>query len=165
MPKKQEFIYLRGKTKWFRHVKPDKFEAWSHKLYPNAESLSILYKMKEGTDAIKNVISKDEDGEYIHLKRQTNKTMRGKQVAFTPPIVLGPDNQPTVDPVGNGSDIVSKIVRYWYKPPMGPEGSAIRWESSKIMDLVPFEAKRDFDEDDMKQVGSLPQEQPKDYGF
>jgi len=160
---KTEFVYLKGKTKWFRPEKPNEWGKRSHVLYPDADSLKILWKLKESTptmSGIKNEIRKDEDGEYISISRPSSKEIKGKIVAFEPPVVLDgsmtlPDgSSPPLRGVfvGNGSDVITKIAVYSYNQPGSPgkRGRAIRWESSRVDNLIPYEGRKDFDEEEMK---------------
>ena len=147
-----DYIYLQGKSKWFKHQAPNKFGNWSHDIYLTDESLAKVKELQEAkgkTDGIKNTLKKDEDGTYVSLSRPQSKTIRGKVVGFAPPEVLGTDNLPLHDMlVGNGSDITTKVEYYTYKKPFGDgRGSAIRWASTRVDNLVPFKTQRDFDPD------------------
>jgi hypothetical protein len=162
MAKKTEYVFIQGKTKWFRATTPNKFGAWSHDIYPNAESLEKLRALKQrGEESIKNVEKKDDDGVYYTFKRDQSKLMKGKVVGFAPPEVLDKEGKPLRDTlVGNGSDITTKLEMYYYKTPMGGKGSAVRWLSSRIDNLIPFiPQKESFTEIEQKAVSGL-EEQP-----
>lgn len=155
-----EYVYLTGKSKWFKHQAPNKFGNWSHDIYLTPESVEKvkdLQQTKGKTDGIKNQIKHDDDGDYISLSRPQSKTIRGKVVGFAPPEVLGRDSLPLYDMlVGNGSDITTKCEYYTYKKPFGDgRGSAIRWASTRVDNLIPFVTQRDFDEDQTKAVSGL----------
>lgn len=161
MAKKTDYVFIQGKTKWFRATTPNKFGDWSHDLYPNPESLDKIKALKEGPAGIKNVIKKDDDGYYLSFKRPTSKMIRGKLVGFAPPEVLDQANKPLRDVlVGNGSDVTTKLEVYHYKTPIGGEGSAARWLSSRIDNLIPFLPQKDsFTETEQKAINGL-EEQP-----
>lgn len=155
-----DYFYLQGKAKWVKSTGPNKFGRWSHDIYLNDESLNIFKKLQEGkptVEGIKNTLKKNEDGFYATISRDTSKLIKGKVVGFAPPIILDKTGQPLVDIlVGNGSDITTKIEYYEYKKPIGSQkGSAIRWHSTRVDNLIPFVSQRDFDEDQEKQVRGL----------
>lgn len=156
-----EFVYLQGKSKWFKHQQPNKFGSWSHDLYldpPSIDKFKALQEARGNTEGIKNTLKHDEDGYYVSLSRPTSKTIRGKVVGFAPPEVLDRDGLPLRDMlVGNGSDITTKLDYYTYKKPIGSSrGSAIRWASSRVDNLVPFTSQRqEFDPDQLHQVEGL----------
>lgn len=159
-----DYIFLQGKSKWFKHQTPNKFGNWSHDIYLNDESLNkfnVLKEGKTGVEGVKNILKKDEDGFFVSISRPTSKVIRGKVQGFAPPQVLGTDNLPLHDIlVGNGSDITTKLEYYTYKKPASDiKGSAIRWVSTRVDNLVPFKTQRDFDDGDEKQVRGLA-EQP-----
>jgi hypothetical protein len=167
-----QYYYLKGKTKWFRSTKVNEYGKWEHVLYPDGPSLELIRKLQESTperQGIKNVIQpdKDGDGEYLRIGRLSQKTIRGKVVAFPPPEVLDKDG---VTPlrhtlVGNGSDVTTKVEYYTYEIPprkSGKRGSAIRWESTRVDNLIPFELKRDFDEKEQHQVKGLAEQPPQE---
>jgi len=141
------FVYLQGKTKWFRHSAPNKFGNWSHDLYLDPTSLEKWKELQENSEdvqGIKNRLKRDEDGDFVTLRRPVEKQMRtGKKVGFAPPEVFMADG---VTPlrgvlVGNTSDITTKLEVYQHFIPgtKDKKAKAIRWLSSKVDNLVPFE--------------------------
>lgn len=141
-----KFIYLQGKTKWFRHQTPNKFHRYSHQLYLNEESLrkfKELQENKEDVQGIKNVLMKDEDGYYTTLSRPASKEIKGKVIGFAPPMVYMSDGVTPLSGlnIGNGSDITTKMEVYTYFIPgqTNKKGMACRWLSSRIDNLVPYE--------------------------
>lgn len=165
----KEIVYLQGKCKWARLVRPDttydQAGIWSIVLYPNPESLVKIKELKEdkeGRQGILNHLKMDEDGQYMAFKRSCQKMIKGKLQPFHPPIVLEADGKtPIANPgaVGNGSDVTIKIEVYGYTTKGGNKGTATRLESIKVDNLVEFEPKRDFPEDMQKQIKGLA-EQP-----
>lgn len=152
----------RGKVKWARVKKPNKFGKWSVDLYPDAKSLPLVKKLKE-EPAIKNFLKKDDDGEYMTFSRDVNKTMRGKLVMFEEPILLEPDPNnegkfiPFVDKmIGNGSDCDVQVEIYTFVVPgTGARGRACRLKGMTVWNLVPFEMSQDFTEQEFKNVRGL----------
>lgn len=165
MPK--EYIFLSGKAKWCNKlfIADQMYKCWSLLLYPNEASYSKVLELKKGKDGVQgilNVIKKDEEGYNISLKRPTEKLMRGKMNAFLPPVVLNADNtpfNPQGPAIGNGSDVTCKIEYYVYPRPTGGKGSAIRLESVRIDNLVPF-VKDNFNKEEAKQVSGLTDQPP-----
>lgn len=162
------YIFLKGKAKWANKLFiPDQmYKCWSVLIYPDQDSYSKILELKagkEGIQGILNVIKKDEDGYNITLKRPTEKKFNGKLQGFIPPLVLNADNSP-FNPqgpqIGNGSDVTCKIEYYQYKRPTGGYGSAIRLESVRIDNLVPFEKSKDFPDAQAKQASGLTDQPP-----
>lgn len=154
-------VYIQGKAKWAKLVTPDtKYNCWSVVVYPDEESMKILNDLKETkgeTSGILNPIKKDEDGYNVTLKRPIQKLMGGKVTAFAPPIIVEADGTSLLRNalIGNGSDITCKVQVYNYNKPTGGKGTAMRLESVRVDKLVPFEMKKDFDQDQQRQVKGL----------
>lgn len=167
-----EIHYWKGKVKWCKPHAPDPWGNWKTDFYPIPEDLEKIKALKKTSDAgvngIKNVIKKDEDGEFLALRRPQQKLMRGKVMGFTPPEVLDgattlPDgtNPPLRDqPIGNGTDATVKVLVYTHGTPGGGQARAMRWESIRIDNLVPYKSREDFDPVTQKQIEGL-SEQPK----
>ena len=166
-----EYVFLKGKTKWFRANQPDSYGNWKHQLWldgPSLEKFRELQTTKSGVQGIKNVLQKDDDGYYVTIRRPQQKLIRGKVVGFAPPEVLDgsktlPDgtNPPLRDViVGNGSDIVTKIEVYSHPIPGGGRAKAVRWMSSRIDNLVPYEGRKDFTEDEERLVKGIEDQSP-----
>lgn len=162
--RKSEFHYFKGKCKWARVHTPDvEYNTWSIQLYLTPESWEDFNKLKEPkgeTDGIMNEVHKDEDGEYIRLRRPMTRVWQGRETLLTPPIVLDKDNQVTKEEIGNGSDVTVKVECYTYRKRMGKGfGRAIRLEAVKVDVLVPRVNLDQLDDREKKQVSGLP-EQP-----
>lgn len=162
MPK-NEYIYLKGKVKWFKHTSPNKFGKWAHDLYMEGESLDKFRKLQE--EGVLTKLRKDEDGYNATISRPVSKTIRGREQGFAPPEVLAPDGVTPIRDmlVGNGSDVTTKVVVYSYRiPGMDPPkyGKAIRWESTRIDNLVAFDPHKDFDKDQEKMISGLAEQPP-----
>lgn len=166
-----EFLYFKGKVKWCRPHQPDPWGNWKTEFYPIAEDLVRIKALKEtqdGVSGIKNTIKKDEDGEFISLRRPQSKLMKGKVTGFAPPEVLDgattlPDgsNPPLRDTaIGNGSDATVKVSVYTHGTPGGGKARACRWEAIRIDNLIPYEGRKDFTDIEERQIKGLA-EQPK----
>ncbi len=150
---------IRGKVKWAKTKIPNKFGKWSIDVYPDAEGLEKIKRLKEDP-MIKNVLKKDDEGQYMSFSRDTQKLMRGKMVMFEPPIVLKADDTPLVDQlIGNGSDCDVLLDVYTFKhPSLGTVMRAARLHSIKVWNLVPFEPKKDFTEIEQIKLAELMQQ-------
>lgn len=161
----KEYIYLKGKVKWFRpRVLDMQFPppSWKAMHYLDSESKDKIIDLQ--TKGLKNKLGKDDEGYYINIRRPSFLTVKGAMVPLQPPVVLDKDGNIMDDPqVGNGSDVTTKMEVYSHKTPQGGKSVAMRWESSRIDNLVPFERKSDFTPGEAKQTaGLVEQEPPKD---
>lgn len=140
----KEFFEVSGKLSWVKHLKPDeKYGKWSFRLHPDAKSLEFLRDLQtasKGISGIKNVLGKDEDGYYMQFSRQCKKEMRGQMVYFEPPRVVNEEGLPVTEAVGNGSDGIATIELYTHNTPGGGRSKAVRWESLKVINLIPYVA-------------------------
>lgn len=140
---KTEKITLQGKTKWHSITKINDYGKWTQAFYPNAVALETLRELQ--AEGVKNQIKKDDDGYYTYLSRPTSKEMKDKNgvkklVRFDPPRVVDKDGQPMDNtPVGNGSDVTVLLEVYTHGTPNGGKAKAIRWEATRIDNLVPYE--------------------------
>jgi len=151
--KKTKHVFVQGKVKWCKTQAPNKYGNWSTDLYPTAESRIILEELKSGEAGIKNDWKHDDDGDFMSFSRPTQRVYNGKTVGFAPPEVLGSDNNPLRDVlVGNGSDVTLKLEVYPYR---GGKGTAARLMAIKVDNLIPFEIRKDFDEDQKKQIEGI----------
>lgn len=154
-----EEVYLKGKAKWANRLfVPDiEYKKWSLSLYPDAVSLETIRDLQ--AQGVKNVVKKDEDGYHVNLGRPTEKVMRGKVVAFSPPVVLDKDGAPFAGPIGNGSDVTVKMEVYSHGTPGGGKAKAMRLSSVRVDNLVPFE-KSDFTDEEQEQVEGMDNVKP-----
>lgn len=157
-----DFMYVSGKVKWFRHTTPNEWGKWSHQMYLNPESLEKIRELQ--SEGVKNVIKKDEDGYYIRFNRPCEKEVKGKMIGLKPPEVFMSDGVTPLKAtnIGNGSDVTTKLEVYSYRVPGQGDSraKAIRWLSSRIDNLVPFESTRDFLEDEEKAARGLADQPP-----
>jgi hypothetical protein len=160
--KNSEYIFVKGKVSWVRYITPDlQFNKWSVRLHPDEESLKILQTLQMDK-AIKNQFKKDEDGYYMQFSRPTERKIKGKTIAMTPPVVLDKDGQPMQDTaIGNGSDGIVKLEIYQHPTPTGGKAYAARWDSLRIDNLIPFNKDTDFPDPAMRdQVEGMDKQEP-----
>jgi hypothetical protein len=135
----QDYVYLSGKCKWAKGLfAPSAFKKYSVKLNLDNPSLSIVLDLKK--QGVKNELIKDEDGYWVSLSRASEINVRGQLRAMLPPLAIDADGQPWNhnNQIGDGSDLTCKVaVRKW-KSPFGVEGIALRLESIRVDNLVPF---------------------------
>jgi hypothetical protein len=149
-------VYLQGKAKWARLATPDQWGNWKVNLYLNDESKGIFNGL-----GVKNTLKRDEDGDYIVLRRPTQKVVKGKVMGYAPPTVVDKSGAPADGmAIGNGSDITVKLEYYSYKSPQGDQGKAIRLAGVKVDNLVPYSPDKDYTPEQHKAVGEL-NNQPK----
>jgi hypothetical protein len=148
-------IYLQGIGKWVRVQSPDQWGNWKLNLYLTKESLEIFNGLK-----VKNKLTRDEEGDWIAIRRPASKVIGGKIQGLAPPLVVDKDGSPTDVAIGNGSHLTVKCDYYSYKSPQGDAGHAIRLAGIRIDSLVPYQPNKDYPEDLKKAVGKLV-DQPK----
>lgn len=159
---KTEYIYLSGKADWYRPKAANKWNKWSFKFHPDAASLEILRDLQE--EGLKNKISKDDDGYFLSISRPVSKeTKTGKILTFLPPETFDKDGVPYDGMVGNGSDVTVKLEKYRYTPPGSPPSIAIRWFSTRIDNLVPFNPDSDLNEWEKEGAEGLADQPQKDF--
>lgn len=162
MPKRSVEHFISGKVKWF---KPNELNPWgkrTHVMYPNKEGVELIQTLIE-RDGIKNSLKRDDEGYYLTLSTPNKVTWRGEeQLLPAPKVVDGtktlPDgSHPAFDgKLGNGSEVTSKIQQYFYTERVTKkDGSAIRWLSSRIDNLIPYEPTKDGSSADQKQIEGL----------
>lgn len=154
----KEYVYLKGKGSWFQHFfnADSKFgdPKWHILLHPDEESLATFKSLNT-----MNHLKKDDDGYYFNVSRPCRKvTAKGIEMVWQAPIMFDKDGVPLDSSVriGNGSDVTLKCEVY----PFTLRGSsntknAIRLESARLDQLVPFEGARDFTKEESKQADGL----------
>jgi hypothetical protein len=156
---KTEFIYIQGKVSWFRPKVPNKWNKWSVQIHPDAKGLELIRDLQ--AQGVKNQLKKDDDGYYTNFSRPvTKETVSGRILSFTPVEVFDADGKPFDEPVGNGSDVTLKLEVYGHNTPAGGTAKAIRWQSARIDNLVPFNNERDLNTFEKEAASGLV-EQPK----
>jgi hypothetical protein len=155
-------IILKGKISWHNLVLPDDDQALKCTIYPTAESLAEINKLKE--EGLLNVLRKDEEGYNMTFKRVLVKKIRGKDVHFGPLIVLDKNGVPTEGMgIGHGSDVTLKLQVYEYNRPIGQgkgKGIAARLEAVRIDNLIPYVRDRDMNTLQVRQSKGLVEAAP-----
>ena len=144
---------FRGKVKWPKVYQLNKYGKWTLDLYPDADSLDKFKALK-----VKNHLKKDEDGYYFSVSRPPQVSVRGKIFALTAPIVLDKNNIPTTVAIGNGSDVTVKVDYYSYRKGTPDQGYAMRLNSLRIDNLVPYgdESRDEGEIKDVKDFKNVP---------
>ena len=153
-----DYVYFKGKCSWANHlvVADSEFNKWHVTLHFTPESLEEFRALK-----LRTHLKKDDDGYFAKLSRPVNKMIKGKLIAFLPPKIFDKDGQPYTGTIGNGSDVTVKCEVYKYTPPGGKERlNAIRMESMRIDNLVPYEPKRDYTPAEAKAADGLTDQPP-----
>lgn len=156
-----EFVDFKGKALWVRAVVPDKYGFWSLVLYPDTATLDKIRELQ--AEGVKNVLKKDEEGYYIRIKRPVSKETRdGRTLSFTPPKCFEADGKTPTDgtKIGNGSDLSIKMDVYVHGTPSGGKAKAMRMDSIRVDNLVPFNPDTDYTPDE-KEVVDRAQDMPK----
>jgi hypothetical protein len=130
---------VKGKVKYIHAGNElDKFGAWSITLYPDRESLEYIRGLQ--AEGLKNVMKKDEENQYyVAFKRTPSETRKGKVITRAKPLVLDAGGKPfDGHHVGWGSDVTVRLEVYKYKTPAGAFGTAARFDSLRVDNLVPW---------------------------
>lgn len=162
------YVYFKGKGSWFKHLfqldtmyaGPDDPGKWHIKLHPTPESLEEMKALNT-----RNRIMMDDDGKYFNLSRPRKKVINlksggKKEIIFDAPIVFDKDGHSLSESarIGNGSDITVKCELYSFNH-QGKKQNAVRLESVRIDNLVPYEAKENYQPSEAKAAEGL-MEQP-----
>jgi hypothetical protein len=152
--KKTRTEYVSGKMAWVRVVKPDiQYNCWSVRLYPNSESLNKIREWQG--EGLKNVIRKDDDGDYVRFKCDVSRHRRDGSIwTFEAPKVVDKDGRPMDgNVVGNGSDGTLKLEVYEHNTPGGGKAIAARLVGVRVDHLVPFNPDTDDFKGDLTDKG------------
>jgi hypothetical protein len=147
--RKEEEVFLKGIIKWCKHIKPDMTfppGKWSVQMY--IEGLELEKVRMWQAEGIKNSVKHDNDGWYITLSRKCSLTTRdGKVRGLEPPFVFtmeGENKIPVTTLVGNGSTGVAKCHLWRFNPEPHIKGTAVRWESLRVDNLIPYDPDKDM---------------------
>lgn len=153
-----ENIFVAGKAKWPRLVKPNQWGDWSITLYPNTESLETIRELQAA--GLKNTLKKDEDGYYIQFKRPPSKKLGGVVKVYEPPACLDKEGRPMDGMgIGNGSDVTIGLEVYEHSTPGGGRAKAARLKSVRVDYLIPHDTGQ-YTEEEMNEVKEM-LDQPK----
>lgn len=159
-----EYIYLKGKGSWIRPHQLNEWGKWAMVLHPDNEGLEIIRNLQ--AEGVKNEIKKDDDGWHVRLGRPGEITVKGVKRGMKPPMVWDgsrplPDGQgfmpfPPDKLIGNGSDVVVKMEVYSHgvKGSPGKKAKAMRWESVRVDNLIPYDAPKDMLQDQKEDTAS-----------
>ena len=141
-----EYQYWSGKVTWCYVDRLDNFGRYSICFYPDTQAYNEIMKLKQ--EGLMNAVKKDDDGYNINISRPTefiNKST-GKHVAIIAPLLLDKDGKTPMsgNAIGKWSDVTVKVEIRKYKTPQKRDGLAIRLESVRVDNLIPFEPSRDF---------------------
>ena len=157
-----KFIDLHGKVKYIHAVNLGKYGSWTVDIWPDESSLKVIHELKD--KGLKNHLKKDEDGQYhMQFKRDPQKMMKGRMVAFTQPKCVDKDEK-VMDgtKIGWGSDVTIRLAVYDYGGRGGiAKGCAARWEAIKVNNLVEFEMdKSDWSDAEKASVTNIEEPAP-----
>lgn len=125
-----EYLYLRGKAKWAQLTKPDKeFDNFKINVYLDDESKALFAE-----SGLQLTPKTDEDGEYVVFRRPNYKQIKNELVHFGAPNVIDPEGRTVSELIGNGSEVVVKVVVYDSK-----KGKGHRLETVQVTNLVVYE--------------------------
>jgi hypothetical protein len=133
-----EVVRLSGKAKYIFVLSKSQFDDWRILLYPNAESLEIIKKLK--SEGVKNHLKKDDDGYNMQFKRPVVKEIKGKLITYEPPVVVDKDGNawPPGVAIGSDSDVTIKLEVYEHGTPGGGKAKACRLQGIRVDNLVPY---------------------------
>ena len=141
-----EYQYWSGKVTWCNVDRVDNFGRYSICFYPDTKAYNEIMKLKQ--EGLMNQVKKDDDGYYMNISRPTEFIQKttGKHVPLPPPELLHSDGKTPLrnTAVGRGSDVTIKVEIRQYKTPQKRDAVAVRLESVRVDNLVPFEPGRDF---------------------
>ena len=156
----RQFVYFKGKGSWFHHLfqLDSEYNKWDIQLHFIPDSLEEFRALN-----VKTQLKKDDDGYYARLSRPGSKIIKGVLVPFSPPMVFDKDGAPIKEGVsiGNGSDITVKCELYQYTAPGSKvKSNAIRLESVRIDNLIPYEPNRDYTKEQAAAAAGLTSQPP-----
>lgn len=98
-----------GKAKWAMLFKPDeKYGTYKITLYPDKAGLKQYIKVGHQGE-----VKEDEDGKFVTFRRKPQVlTKKGTIWELGPPVVVGDDNEPIDQLVGNGSKVEVTVETY-----------------------------------------------------
>ena len=164
------YFNIKGFIKWAKPYEPDEYlgaKRWIVNFYP-ADAVQMERLIKSGLTL---KIGKDEDGEFVKLRRPVKKEIGENIVIFAPPRITGEVEVDYVDQDGNPITSYNKgdgkeIIRRGEKIPLGnlteciinysvystQKGNGHRWEGLRVTKLVEFEERVDEPESEETKV-------------
>lgn len=156
-------ITFQGKSKWSHLDRPDtKFSVegkWTQQIYLNDESKTKFLELKK--EGLRNTLRQDDEGYSVVWSRPSQKMMKGRLLAFTPPKIEDKDGNtlPQSTRIGHGSDITVTVEVYYFTTPQKTEGCAARLAAVRIDNLVPF-SRDDYDPKELRASKALDKTAP-----
>jgi hypothetical protein len=159
-----DYVYFSGKGSWFHHLYhldtmyagPDDPGKWHITLHPDRQSLDLFQSLN-----LRNQVKSDIDGPSVKLSRPRKKVIRLKtgalkEIIFDPPKVFDNAGVPISEEtkIGNGSDVTCKCELYGFNH-QGRKGQAIRLESVRVDNLIPYNPPSDYLPDEAKAASGL----------
>lgn len=133
--KPTKFVDIHGKIKYIHAASLNKYGQWTVTLYPDEKSLEICRELQ--AEGCRNVLKKDADGYYIQYKREPQKVIKGKMIAFAAPRCVDADAKPMDgNKIGWGSDCTLRLEVYYHGTPSGKDAAAARFDSVRVDNLV-----------------------------
>lgn len=130
MTTSSEMLYFQGMCKWAQVYKPDsEYDNFKINVYLDEPS----WKLFESS-GLQLTPKEDDDGKFVCFRRDNYKQIKKELVHFGAPKVMDADGEPMTDSIGNGSEVVVKVISY---PSM--KGRGHRLEAVKVTKLVPYE--------------------------
>jgi hypothetical protein len=142
---------VKGVIGWNHLVKPDEFRGkvfWVADLAPDAADYEVIKKAGSQLKLDRKT------GEYIRIRRDTSKRIKGEVVEFTPPKLFNKDGTPYEGLfIGRGSTVEVTVSIY----DSGSEayGKGTRLEEIRVLEEVEWEK-----DDDQSVVDEQPEADP-----
>ena len=125
-----EYLYLRGKAKWAKLTKPDEeYDNFSINVYLDEPSRALFTE-----SGLQLTPRSDDDGEFVTFRRPNYKQIKKDLVHFGAPSVIDDKGAPVTTLLGNGSEVVVKVVVYDSK-----KGKGHRLKAVQVTKLIPYE--------------------------
>jgi hypothetical protein len=125
-----EMLYFAGKCKWAQVYKPDdEYDNFKINVYLDKPSMELFKN-----SGLQLTPKEDEDGTYVTFRRPNYKQIKKELVHFGAPEVVDTAGEKLTDSIGNGSDVVIKVVAY-----TSVKGKGHRLEAVKVTNLIPYE--------------------------
>lgn len=133
--KPTKFVDIHGKVKYVDAAKLGKYGNWTITIYPTEKSLEVCRELQ--AEGVKNTLKKDDEGYYIAYRREPQKVIKGKMVAFAAPRCIDADAKPMDgNKIGWGSDVTVRLEVYYHGTPSGKQAAAARFDSVRVDNLV-----------------------------
>lgn len=124
-----EHLYLKGTAKWAKVFKPDEeYDNFTINVYMDEASRKLFAEA-----GLQLTPKEDEDGEFVTFRRPNYKQIKNELVHFGAPQVIDEQGVPVTTPIGNGSEVVVKVIVYDSK-----KGKGHRLDGVQVTKLVEY---------------------------